>query len=101
MAVPSVRLREGEKGDVARARDRDADLALVLRAVARDAAGGDLAAIGDELLEGLRVLVVDGRGLVRAVLADALARAAATEAVVEVGRAVAIDATTAHVVFFH
>src|SRR4051812_25039880 len=72
------------------------------RAVAADAAGDDLAAIGDELLERLWIFVVDGRGLVREVLADALAGAAATERiVVEIRRAVAIEAVVVHVVVAH
>src|SRR5262245_9392397 len=45
-------------------------------AVARDAPRNDLAAVADEVLQGLRVLVVDDDCLVRAELADALARAA-------------------------
>src|SRR6188768_1233701 len=83
--------RDGERQerDVARALDGEGHLALVARAVAADAARDDLAALGDEVLERLRVLVVDDQRLVRAVAADALpARAAAPGGVrVQVGRA--------------
>src|SRR5271170_4496239 len=75
--MTSARDREGQERDVARSLDREGHLALVTRAVAADAAGDDLAALADEVLQRLRVLVVDDRGLVRAVLADALLAAAA------------------------
>src|SRR5436305_10574135 len=39
--------------------DGDRDVALVLRAVAGDATGTDLAAVGDELAQQVGVLVVD------------------------------------------
>src|ERR1700722_16841169 len=77
MVSSSARHGERQKGDVARALDRERDLALVAGAVAADAAGNDLAALADEVLERLRVLVIDGDGLVRAVLANALLAAAA------------------------
>src|SRR5829696_6646241 len=48
------------------------DVALVLAAVATDAAGTDLAAVGDELPQQRRVLVVDVGRLVLAELADLL-----------------------------
>src|SRR5487761_2659102 len=76
MAFLSARDGEGQERDVARPLDRDSHLALVTRAVPADAAGDDLAALADEVLQRLRVLVVDDRGLVRAVLADALLAAA-------------------------
>src|SRR4029077_19488764 len=68
------RARDGEReeSDVARALDRERDLALVQRAVAADAARGDLATLGDEVLHRLRVLVINDRCLIRAELADAL-----------------------------
>src|SRR5215468_2348366 len=72
-----ARDREGQKRDGARSLDGERHLALVARAVARDAPGNDLAAIADEVLQRLRVLVIDDDGLVRAELANALARAAA------------------------
>src|SRR6478609_6388896 len=62
--------RERHQRDHAGALDRDAHLALVLGAVPRDAARNDLAAIGDEVLQGLRVLVVDRHVLVGAEAAD-------------------------------
>src|SRR5687767_8678280 len=64
---------ERQERDVARALDRERHLALVARAVAADPTRHDLAALGDEVLEGLRVLVVDDEHLVGAVAADALA----------------------------
>src|SRR3712207_9117872 len=48
------------------------DITLVLAAVAADAAGTDLAAVGDELPQQSRVLVVDVGRLVLAELADLL-----------------------------
>src|SRR5689334_6438449 len=48
------------------------DVTLVLAAVAADAAGTDLAAVGDELPQQRRVLVVDVGRLVLAELADLL-----------------------------
>src|SRR4051812_30763073 len=48
------------------------DVTLVLAAVAADAAGTDLAAVGDELPQQGRVLVVDVGRLVLAELADLL-----------------------------
>src|SRR6185295_6400042 len=56
------------------------DLPLVLGAVAADPARHDLAAVGDEVLQGLRVLVIDHDGLVRAELVDLAAREAALAA---------------------
>jgi len=63
---------EGQERDLARALHRERDLALVEGAVAADAARDDLAALRDEVLERLRVLVVDDQGLVGAVAANAL-----------------------------
>src|SRR4051794_41771266 len=48
------------------------DVTLVLAAVAADAAGTDLAAVGDELPQQRRVLVVDVGRLVLSELADLL-----------------------------
>src|SRR6266545_3768528 len=76
MTSPSAGDRERQKSDGAGALDGQGDLALMTRAVARDAPRNDLAPIADEVLEGLRVLVIDGDRLVRAELADALAGAA-------------------------
>src|SRR5580658_8161138 len=73
----SARDGEGQERDVPRPLDGEGHLALVTRAVPADAAGDDLAALADEVLQRLRVLVVDDRGLIRAVLADALLAAAA------------------------
>src|SRR5580700_3072101 len=70
--VPSARDGEGQERDVSRPLDGEGHLALVTRAVPADAAGDDLAALADEVLQRLRVLVIDDRGLVRAVLADPL-----------------------------
>src|SRR5262249_49730100 len=69
--------------DVARALDRERHFALVQRAVSADAPRDDLAALGDEVLERLRVLVVDDLRLVRAELAYTLL--AATTAAGSVG----------------
>src|SRR5579871_6013420 len=71
------RHREGHQRDHARALDRGGHLALVTRAVSRDAAGDDLAAIGDEVLQRLGVLVVDRDVLVGAEAAHLAAGEAA------------------------
>src|SRR5262249_42799152 len=72
--------RERHEGDHARALDGQRHLALVLGAVAADATRNDLAAVGDEVLERLRVLVVDEDLLVGAEAADLSAREAALAA---------------------
>src|SRR5215471_174579 len=69
--------RERHEGDHARALHGERHLALVLGAVAADAPGHDLAPVGDEVLERLRVLVVDHDLLVGAEAADLAAREAA------------------------
>jgi hypothetical protein len=69
---PLVRRERNQRHD-ARALDRDLQLALVQRARSRDAARKDLSALGDELLECLRVLEIDILDLLDAELADALA----------------------------
>src|SRR5439155_10702410 len=71
------RHRERHQRDHARALDGDADLALVLRAIARDAPRDDLAAIGDEVFEGLRIFVIDIDVLIGAEPANLAARKAA------------------------
>src|SRR5262252_3112448 len=88
MALSSAGHGEGEERDVARPLDGERHLALVARAVAADAARDDLATLADEVLERLRILVVDGRRLVRAELADALlaAATAARRVRIEIGR---------------
>ena len=65
--------REGQQGDVARALDGERHLALMFRAVARNAAGQDLSALRDEAAELARVLIVDVIYLVHAERADFLA----------------------------
>jgi hypothetical protein len=53
--------RERQEGDVPAPLDGNGDLPLVAGTVAGNAAGKDLAALGDEELYGLEVLVVDKR----------------------------------------
>ena len=65
-----------QQRELAGALDRARDLVLMPAAGARDAARADLAAVGDELLEGGDVLVVDELHLVAAVLAGLPASAA-------------------------
>src|SRR5690349_25161341 len=62
----------GEQRHLAAVLHGGRDVALVLAAVAAHAAGTDLAAVGDELAQQRRVLVVDVRRLVLAELADLL-----------------------------
>jgi hypothetical protein len=62
--------RERQERDVPAPLDGNGDLPLVAGAVAGDAAGEDLAALGDEKLQGLEVLVVDERRLIDAEPAD-------------------------------
>src|SRR5215471_6673774 len=72
----SARHGEGQERDVARSLDGERHLALVTGAIAGDAPGDHLPAIADEVLERLRILVVDGHRFIRAELADPLAHAA-------------------------
>src|SRR5207237_585190 len=72
LLLPLRRDRERQERDLARALDRERDLALVRGAVAADAARNDLAALADEVLERLRILVIDDERLVGAVAAHAL-----------------------------
>src|SRR5215468_12757098 len=80
MASSLARHGERHEGDHARALDGERHLALVLGAVAADAPGNDLAPVGDEVLERLRVLVVDLDLLVGAEAADLPARETALAA---------------------
>src|SRR5689334_7576702 len=68
----------GEHRQAAGALDRRGDLTLVLGAVARDAAGDDLAALGDEVLQGRLILEVHLGVLLGAEAAHLLAAEAAT-----------------------
>src|SRR6185369_9124508 len=70
------RRRVGQEGDLAGVLDRDGDVALVLHAVACHPTSADLAAVGDELAEKRRVLVVDVGHLLLAELANLLLRLA-------------------------
>src|SRR5688500_10793891 len=69
---------DGQQRDGARLLDRERHLALVERTVAADATGNDLAALRHEVLERLRVLVVDDQRLVGAEAANPLASHPAT-----------------------
>src|SRR5215468_3374073 len=98
MASSLARHGERHEGDHARALDGERHLALVLGAVAADAPGDDLAPVGDEVLERLRVLVVDLHRLVGAEAAHlaaretaALATATATALAVVAATVVAIE----------
>ena len=51
MVSLSLENQVGDEGQTARLLDRLGDLTLVLGAVARNAAGDDLAALGDEVLQ--------------------------------------------------
>src|SRR3712207_9337947 len=62
----------GQQGHLTAVLDGRGDVPLVLAAVAAHAAGTDLAAVGDELPQQGRVLVVDVGRLVLAELADLL-----------------------------
>src|SRR5437879_12643410 len=73
----STRHGERQERDVARALDGQGHLALMARAVPADATRDDLPAPADEVLERLRILVIDDHSLIRAVLAHALLAAAA------------------------
>src|SRR5258708_23684522 len=62
-AVPRLLHEIGQQGEETGALDRLGELALLLRRHRRDPARHDLAALGDEALQQLHVLVVDlGRG---------------------------------------
>src|SRR6266511_4396122 len=67
---------ERHQRDHAGALDRRRHLALMGGAVAADPARDDLAAVGDEVLQRLRILVVDGHVLVGAEAAHLAAREA-------------------------
>jgi len=64
---------EGKHRDVPAALNRDRDFPLMTRAIARYAAGKDLAPLGNEEPERLCVLVIDERCLVHAEAANLLA----------------------------
>src|SRR5690242_18728073 len=77
IVAPSARGRGvGQQGHLAAVLHGRRDVALVLGAVAADPAGPDLAAVGDELAEQRRVLVVDVGDLLLAEHADLLLRLA-------------------------
>src|SRR3954451_16786490 len=76
-SLPSARgARVGQQRHLAAVLDRRRDVALVLRAVAGDSTGADLAAVGDELPQQVGVLVVDVRVLLLAEGAHLLLRLA-------------------------
>src|SRR6476469_3458384 len=66
----------GQQSELAGVLDRDRNVALVLHAVAGDPTRADLAAVGDELAQEGRVLVVDVGHLLLAELAKLLLRLA-------------------------
>src|SRR5271170_5133232 len=68
----SCRARVRQQRHLARVLDRRGDIALVLRAVAGNPPCPDLAAVGDELPQQPRVLVVDVGDLLLAEQADLL-----------------------------
>src|SRR3954469_24226932 len=84
----------GKQREIAAALDGGGHLALVPGAVPRDAAGHDLAALGDEVFEICRVLVVDLEFLVGAITAP-LAAAEAAPAALHVVAAAASAALVA------
>src|SRR5262249_43926861 len=86
---------ERHERDHAGALDRDAHLALMRGAVAADATRNDLAAIGDEVLQRLRILVVDGDVLVGAEAADLATGEATLARVLALLVLVAASTTTA------
>src|SRR5689334_15639282 len=59
MAVPSVKVRVRQQGEIPRALHRHRQLALIMRARAGDPRRDDLAVLADEVLEQVDVLVVD------------------------------------------
>src|SRR5689334_9920970 len=67
---------EGQERDVARALDGQLDTALMLRAKPGDATRHDLAALGHEVTQPLRILVVHRHRVVRAVGATTATRTA-------------------------
>src|SRR5512135_3052484 len=71
--LPDLRGGEGDQREDPRLLDLHRQLPLVLRAVPRDAAGDDLSPFGDELLDHVRVLVVDRELFLRAEAAELLA----------------------------
>src|SRR5512139_4153769 len=70
--LPDLGGGEGDQRHDARLLDLHRQLPLVLRAVPGDAPRDDLAALGDELLDHVRVLVVDLEFLLRAEAAELL-----------------------------
>src|SRR5512140_3261162 len=71
--LPDLRGSEGDQRENPRLLDLHRQLPLVLRAVPRDAAGDDLPPLGDELLDHVRVLVIDRELFLRAESAELLA----------------------------
>src|SRR5579864_9403872 len=89
--------RHGERHqrDHARALDRRRHLALMRGAVAADAPRNDLAAVGDEVLQRLRILVIDRDILVGAEAAHLAAREAALARVLALLVAIVLAAASA------
>src|SRR5947209_8242331 len=96
MVVPLLS-RHGERHqrDHAGALDRGAHLALMRGAVAADTTRNDLAAIGDEVLQRLRILVIDRHVLVGAEAADLATSEATLARVLALLVLVTATATTA------
>src|SRR4051812_8934058 len=78
VVAPGAFADVGQQRELACALDRARDLVLMPAAGAGDAAGADLAPVGDELPQGGDVLVVDELHLVAAVLAGLPAPAASS-----------------------
>src|SRR6202042_3977341 len=74
--VSASRARVGQQRHLARVLDRRGDVALMLRAVAGNPPGTDLAAVGDELPQQPGVLVVHAGDLLLAEQANLLLRLA-------------------------
>src|SRR5579859_469120 len=87
---------KGEERDVACSANGELHLALMARAVTADAARHDLAALGDEVLERLRVLVVDDQRLLGAVPADAALAAAPADVCIPIRAAVDVPVVIHH-----
>src|ERR1700689_3494377 len=96
MGLSSMSHCKGEERDVAGSPYGELHLALVPRTIAADTSRNHLPALRNEVLERLRVLVVDDQRLLGAVAADAALAATPPDIRVQIGAAVDVPVVIHH-----